>query len=58
MPTPDARRHRPHILALSLRREGDELVGQVVAETILDPGYFALPSHVRLRRLSGASGQP
>jgi CubicO group peptidase (beta-lactamase class C family) len=58
MPTPAARRHQPHILALSLRREGDELVGQVVAETILDPGYFALPSFVRLRRVSEASGQP
>ncbi|MBW3631191.1 MAG: beta-lactamase family protein, partial [Gemmatimonadetes bacterium] len=50
MPTTDARRHRPHILLLTLNRYGEELVGQIVAETSLDPGFFALPSFVRVAR--------
>ncbi|MDQ4087414.1 MAG: beta-lactamase family protein [Pseudomonadota bacterium] len=46
----DALRHR-HNMSLTLHRAGDELVGQLVAETTpLEPGIFALPSFVRLRQ--------
>lgn len=48
MPTEDARKHR-HSLLLLLRPDGDELEGQLVAQTLSDPDIFALPGFVRLK---------
>lgn len=47
MPTDDAMRHR-HSFLLLLRPQGEELVGQLVAQTLGDPEVFALSSFVRL----------
>ncbi|HEV2125241.1 MAG TPA: serine hydrolase domain-containing protein [Chloroflexota bacterium] len=47
MPTDDAREH-PHSQLLLLRPEGNQLVGQLVAQTLSDPDIFALPGFLRL----------
>lgn len=47
MLTDDARKHR-HSQLLLLRPQGNELVGQLVAQTLSDPDIFALPGFLRL----------
>ncbi|MBW3628073.1 MAG: beta-lactamase family protein [Gemmatimonadetes bacterium] len=49
MNTSDALRHR-HNLNFTLLPQGDELIGQLVAYTPLDPGVFGLPAFLRLTR--------
>jgi CubicO group peptidase (beta-lactamase class C family) len=49
MPTTDARKYR-HSLLLLLRPEADELVGQLVAQTIADPDIYSLPGAIRIKQ--------
>jgi hypothetical protein len=46
---PEAGKAR-QILHLALRQEGNEMAGQLLAESAVDPTEFEVPSFVRLKR--------